>query len=109
MHDATIEACDHPWLERLCEKLASEDETDVRHCRALEYFYRAWPLKPNESFSHIFMAMDSIFGDASRATQAVIEAATKWHGNSPLRATQAASEPARHRYSWRRAGRPRFR
>lgn len=83
MYDAIIETCDHPWLARLCEKLASEDGTDVRHCRALEYFYRAWPLKPNESFSHIFMAMDSIFGDASRATQAVIEAATK-HGTETL-------------------------
>jgi hypothetical protein len=79
MHNATIEACDHLWLKRLGEKLASDDNTDVKHCRALEYFYRAWPLKPNESFAHMFMAMDSIFGDPSRATQAIIEAATK-HG-----------------------------
>ncbi|MDE5453258.1 hypothetical protein GWE18_10330 [Bradyrhizobium sp. CSA112] len=79
MHDATIEGHDHAWLHRLGEKLTSEDGTDVKHCRALEYFYRAWPLKPNESFSHIFMAMDSIFGDASRATQAIIDAAAK-HG-----------------------------
>ena len=73
MHDATIEGQDRPWMERLGEKLVSEDGIDVKHCRALEYFYRAWPLKPNESFSHIFMAMDSIFGDASRATQAIID------------------------------------
>lgn len=79
MHNATIEACDQPWLTRLGEKLASADNTDVKHCRALEYFYRAWPLKPNESFSHLFMAMDSILGDPGRATQAIIEAATK-HG-----------------------------
>lgn len=83
MHDATIEGHDHPWLERLGEKLVSEDGTDVKQCRALEYFYRAWPLKPNESFSHIFMAMDSIFGDASRATQAIIDAVTK-HGTNTL-------------------------
>jgi hypothetical protein len=83
MHDARIEGRDYPWLERLCEKLVSENDTDVKHCRALEYFYRAWPLKPNESFSHIFMAMDSIFGDASRATQAIIDAAAK-HGAEAL-------------------------
>jgi hypothetical protein len=83
MHDATIEGQDRPWMERLGEKLVSEDGIDVKHCRALEYFYRAWPLKPNESFSHIFMAMDSIFGDASRATQAIIDAVTK-HGTAPL-------------------------
>jgi hypothetical protein len=83
MHDATIESQDRPWMERLGEKLVSEDGIDVKHCRALEYFYRAWPLKPNESFSHIFMAMDSIFGDASRATQAIIDAVTK-HGTAAL-------------------------
>lgn len=83
MHDATIEGQDRPWMERLGEKLVSEDGTDAKHCRALEYFYRAWPLKPNESFSHIFMAMDSIFGDASRATQAIIDAVTK-HGTAAL-------------------------
>jgi hypothetical protein len=83
MHNATIESCDQPWLERLCDKLVSENGADVKHCRALEYFYRAWPLKPNESFSHIFMAMDSIFGDASRATQAIIDAAAK-HGAETL-------------------------
>ncbi|MBV9484349.1 MAG: hypothetical protein JO249_26885 [Acidobacteria bacterium] len=79
MHNATIEACDQPWLKLLGEKLSSSDNSNVKHCRALEYFYRAWPLKPNESFAHIFMAMDSILGDPGRATQAIIEAATK-HG-----------------------------
>ena len=47
MHDATIEGQDRPWMERFGEKLVSEDGIDVKHCRALEYFYRAWPLKPN--------------------------------------------------------------
>ncbi|MGE0288553.1 MAG: hypothetical protein AB7I42_19150 [Bradyrhizobium sp.] len=79
MHNATIKAYDQPWLARLGEKLASGDNTDAKHCRSLEYFYRAWPLKPNESFPHIFMAMDSILGDPGRATQAIVEAATK-HG-----------------------------
>ncbi|MBB5048538.1 hypothetical protein HNR60_003305 [Rhodopseudomonas rhenobacensis] len=79
MHDAVVEAQDHPWMAVLAAKLLSGDNTDKRHCRALEYFYRAWPLDPNESFSHLFMGMDSIFGDSSQATQAVIEAVTK-HG-----------------------------
>lgn len=83
MHDATVEGQDRPWLERLGEKLVSEDNIDVKHCRALEYFYRAWPLRPNESFPHFFMAMDSILGDPSRATQAIIDAVTK-HGRAAL-------------------------
>ncbi|WFU33658.1 hypothetical protein QA635_04205 [Bradyrhizobium brasilense] len=44
MHDATVQAGDHPWLTLLAQKIVSEDKADVKHCRALEYFYRAWPL-----------------------------------------------------------------
>lgn len=79
MHDAVVEAQDHPWMTVLAAKLLSAENTDKRHCRALEYFYRAWPLAPNESFPHLFMGLDSIFGDSSQATQAVIDAVTK-HG-----------------------------
>lgn len=81
MHNATLEAKDHPWLTLLSRKLLSEDNADIKHCRALEYFYRAWPLQPNESFAHLFMSLDSIFGDANAATQAVIDALTK-HGGT---------------------------
>lgn len=81
MHDATLEAKDHPWLTVLAQKIVSENNTDIKHCRALEYFYRSWPLQPNESFSHLFMSVDSIFGDASAATKAVIDALTK-HGST---------------------------
>src|SRR6185312_3602446 len=80
MHDATVETSDHPWLTMLVEKLTSEDNTQIKNCRALEYFYRAWPLQPNESFSHLFMALDSVFGDAGAATQAVIDALGKHSG-----------------------------
>jgi hypothetical protein len=81
MHDATVGAKDHRWLTLLAQKVISEANTDVKHCRALEYFYRAWPLRPNESISHLFMSLDSIFGDASAATQVVIDALAK-HGGT---------------------------
>src|SRR6202035_3698511 len=80
-HDAALEAKDHPWLSVLTQKLVSADNTDIKHCRALEYFYRAWPLPPNESFSHLFMSLDAIFGDANAATQVVIDALTQ-HGGT---------------------------
>lgn len=82
MHDATVETGDHPWLARLAQKIASEDEADVKHCRALEYFYRAWPLPSHESFPLLFMAVDSIFSDPKpgRATQSVIEGTSRYCG-----------------------------
>jgi hypothetical protein len=79
MDDTTVEEQDNAWLAILSTKLESTANIDVKHCRALEYFYRAWPLDPNGSFSHLFMGLDSIFGDVSQATQAIIEAVTK-HG-----------------------------
>jgi hypothetical protein len=62
MHDATVEEQDHPWLSRVAAMLASNDNDDQRHCRALEYFYRAWPLDPRQRFPLLFMALDSILG-----------------------------------------------
>ena len=81
MNDATVTTQDHAWLLRVHALLISTQDQDRKYCRALEYFYRAWPLDPRQSFPLLFMALDSIFGDASRATQAVVDALTK-HGPS---------------------------
>jgi hypothetical protein len=75
--DIVIRHSDHAWLTILASKLSSTDNAMRRQIRALEYFYRAWPLDGPERFPWLFMALDAIFGDSSRATQAVIEAIGK--------------------------------
>jgi hypothetical protein len=81
MHDVVLNQDDSVWLTRLYAKLVSPANDDRRHCRALEYFYRAWPLDDPDRFPWLFMALDSIFGDSSAATQAVVDALDK-HGAS---------------------------
>lgn len=72
--DIIISQSDHDWLSRLALKLERTDDLTRRQIRALEYFYRAWPLDSHERFPWLFMTLDAIFGDSSRATQAVIDA-----------------------------------
>lgn len=72
--DIIISQSDHDWLSRLALKLEQTDDLTRRQIRALEYFYRAWPLDSHERFPWLFMTLDAIFGDSSRATQAVIDA-----------------------------------
>jgi hypothetical protein len=72
--DIVIRQADHAWLCVLAPKLLATESTDQRQVRALEYFYRAWSLDASERFPWLFMALDAIFGDSSRATNAVIEA-----------------------------------
>jgi len=81
MHDVVLNQDDSVWLTRLYAKLVSPANDDRRHCRAIEYFYRAWPLDDPDRFLWLFMALDSIFGDSSAATQAVVDALDK-HGAS---------------------------
>jgi hypothetical protein len=81
MHDIVLNLDDAVWLTRLHGKLVSTTNDDRRHCRALEYFYRAWPLDEPDRFPWLFMALDSIFGDSSGATQKVIDALDR-HGTS---------------------------
>lgn len=72
--DLAIEAADAPWLEVLASKVLDSSLVTRRQMRALEYFYRAWPLPEVERFPVLFMALDAVFGDASQHTQAVVDA-----------------------------------
>lgn len=72
MHDIVTTDDDHRWLARVSEMLVATDRAVRRQRHALEYFYRAWPLKDPDRFPVLCMALDAIFGDASEATQAVI-------------------------------------
>ena len=73
MHNIMIGKQDHAWLSILASKLISNERAVRRQLRALEYFYRAWPLEPSERFPVLCMTLDAIFGDANHATQAVID------------------------------------
>lgn len=72
MTNLTICASDQGWLRLLSAKLTSDDDTDRRQLRALEYFYRAWPLPAEDRVPWFFMALDAIFGDAAQHTQVVV-------------------------------------
>ena len=74
MENIRIEATDHGWLDLLAGKLVDRGELASRHIRALEYYFRAWPLDEAERFPILFMALDAMFSDASQHTQAVADA-----------------------------------
>ena len=63
--DIAIGKVDHSWLAIVADKLRSSDKEARRHIKALEYFYRAWPLDPAERFPLLCMTLDGLFGDAS--------------------------------------------
>ncbi len=73
-YDVVISESDHSWLALLADKLESADVPARRQMNALEYFYRAWPLSEVERFPILFMVLDAIFGDASQATAAIVDA-----------------------------------
>jgi hypothetical protein len=77
MHDILIDRSDHEWLQILASKLDSQLEGDRKQMRALEYLCRAWPLADAQRFPILFMALDAVFGDVGRATQAVIDAISR--------------------------------
>ena len=74
MYDLVIEADDHAWLAILAQRLESVTKAARKEVNALEYFHRAWPYSEVERFPILFMALDAIFGDASHATAAVVDA-----------------------------------
>lgn len=73
MYDINLEASDQQWFDILSEKLSENRRAVRREIKALEYFYRSWPLEASERFPVLCMALDAIFGDANHATQAVID------------------------------------
>jgi hypothetical protein len=79
--DIVVRKSDHEWLAALSPKLLDVNGSVRRQVRALEYFYRAWPLDAPDRFPWLFMALDALFGDSSQATQAVIDAMGK-HGEA---------------------------
>jgi len=73
MHDLRVTEQDIDWMQLLSGKLGATDKPTRRELKALEYFYRAWPLSPEERFPILCMALDAIFGDANNATQSVVD------------------------------------
>lgn len=74
MTDLVIGEADRRWLDDLARKLASPTKEDRKHLRALAYYYRAWAPDSVTRFPTMFAAIDALFGDASQATQAVVDA-----------------------------------
>ena len=74
MTDLVIVAADHAWLSVLAEKISSPRKDDKRQLRALEYYYGAWAPDPVTRFPTLFAALDAIYGDAGKATQAIVDA-----------------------------------
>lgn len=73
MNNIALTERDQPWLTILAKKLTSETKVIKRQLRALEHYYRAWPLSEPERFPIMCMTLGAVFGDANHATQAVID------------------------------------
>ncbi len=73
MEDIILGEEDHAWLTMLAELIASDTRPARRQLAALQYYYRAWGLGASERFPLLCMALEAIFGDANRATAAVLE------------------------------------
>jgi hypothetical protein len=73
VQDIVLTGADGAWLEILANKISAEARPIRRQITALEYYYRAWLLPPSERFPILCMVLDAVYGDAQRATAAVIE------------------------------------
>ena len=71
--DLIIRRHDEDWLTILSAKLNSTAKNDRRHLRALEYYYRAWPLTPSERFPFLCMALDATYGEQGRVTKSIVD------------------------------------
>ncbi|MDX8405340.1 MAG: hypothetical protein R8K50_04235 [Mariprofundus sp.] len=72
--DIHLDCEDIDWLTQLASKLNDRSKATRREIRALEYFYGAWFLGESDRYPALYMSLESVFGDANRATQAVIDA-----------------------------------
>ena len=68
-----IRRCDEDWLAILAAKLNSTAKNNRRHLRALEYYYRAWPLMPSERFPILCMTLDANYGERGRVTKSIVD------------------------------------
>jgi len=82
MEDIVLRADDHACLTVLAELIASDLGPARRRLAALQYYYRAWSLGAAERFPLLCMALEALFGDANRATAAVLEGVD--HAIGPL-------------------------
>lgn len=69
--DITINNDDREWLEIIDVALTSTEESETKKIKTLQYFYRSWFLPGNERFPIDCITIDSMFGDAKGATEAV--------------------------------------
>ncbi|RVC29578.1 hypothetical protein [Mesorhizobium sp. M7A.F.Ca.CA.004.04.2.1] len=69
--DVVLGVEDGVWLEVIDRALASSSEADIKKLKSLQYFYRAWFLPDSERFPIDCITIDSMFGDANGATEAV--------------------------------------
>lgn len=69
--DITLSTEDVDWLELLDRTLSSNANAEVKKLKSLQYFYRSWFLPNSERFPIDCITIDSMFGDAAGATEAV--------------------------------------
>jgi len=69
--DVVLGRDDGNWLNVIDGALASSKEADIRNLKSLQYFYRSWFLPDSERFPIDCITIDSMFGDANGATEAV--------------------------------------
>lgn len=62
---------DAEWLDVIDRALASNTDSNVKNLKSLKYFYRSWFLPDSERFPIDCITIDSMFGDANGATEAV--------------------------------------
>ncbi len=70
-NDIILTVEDADWLKQLDRTLASNADADIKKLKSLQYFYRSWFLPDTERFAIDCITIDSIFGDANGATEAV--------------------------------------
>ena len=66
--------------------LASSSEANIKKLKSLQYFYRAWFLPDSERFAIDCITIDSLFGDANGATEAVARGVDELFGGKLDRA-----------------------
>lgn len=73
MNDLIISENDHVCLKKLDLLFTTSNVPARRYIRALEYVYRTWEAAAPDRFPLLCMTLDSIFGEASQATQSVLD------------------------------------